>query len=424
MARPVPTAVVWLGRAVALVGFVIIVVVRGGPIAAQNDAQAVTQPTTAVSHGQWRTAETETLVPNPPGYSLLAAPVVVALRPWIGSPVWCSDRQIPANLAGGPTAAFFETLLRPCRAQRAGQPGALEPWYRSQAVLGIGAWLVLLVGAQLLVRAVNGRPTVGEVAAGIGLAVLPAASDALIESFHPQDLLAVGFTLVALSQALRRRWVAVGLALGAGVLCKQFAVLALPALVLMAPSWRERGWMAGSFVALCAGAVAPFWVADRVDTWHALSGTYVAGAGVITSATVVGLLHIAEAHKLQIARDAPVVAAALVSVAVWWRARWRLAGPLSSMGLVLACMATRLVFEVSVYEYYLLAVAVFLLLVELTRGRLPVWTVIWVVVTRYGILALPSSVGARWVAVLLLIAALWPLALGLRYAAVLGARSP
>jgi hypothetical protein len=93
--RPVSVQVplwgVWCARALGLVIFVIILTVRGGPISAQNDARAVTLPSTAVSHGSWRTAEEETVVPNPPGYPLLVAPVVVLLRQWIGSPVWCSD---------------------------------------------------------------------------------------------------------------------------------------------------------------------------------------------------------------------------------------------------------------------------------------------------------------------------------------------
>jgi 4-amino-4-deoxy-L-arabinose transferase-like glycosyltransferase len=340
---------------------------------------------------------------------------VALARPWIGSPLWCSDRQVPSGLTPA-ESSLFRTLLRPCSAQRPGEKQALPPWYRSQALLGVAAWLVLVAGTQLLLRAANGRPTVGEAVAALGVAVIPAASDALIESFHPQDLLAVGLTLVALSQALRRRWLAVGLLLGAAVLCKQFAVLALPALVLVAPTWRARTWVVGSFLTICVAAVAPFWLADRVATWHALSGTYVEGAGVIRSATVVGLLDVDESFKLQIARDAPVLCAICLSAGVWWRARWRLAGPLPLIGVALACMASRLVFEVSVYQYYLLAVAVFLLVFELSRGRPPLWTAMWVVLTRYGILELPSSVTAGWVAASVLAASILPLAFGLGHA--------
>lgn len=416
MAAPVPPAALWLARATAVVVFVLVIVVRGGPISAQNDALAVTLPTTAVSHGAWRSAEAQTLVPDPPGYPLLAAPLVALFRPWIGSPVWCSDRQVPATVARGSEAAFFRALLRPCDAQRPGQGRALPPWYRSQAVLGVGAWVVALVGLQLLLRAVHRRPTWGEAVGALSLALLPAASDALVQSFHPQDLLAVGFTLVALAQALRRRWVAVGVAVGIGVLCKQFAVLAVPGLLLAAPTWRARAQLAGTLAALCVAAVTPFWLADPVATWHALSGTYVEGAGITRSATAVGLLDIAESHKLEIARDAPLVAAVVLSLGVFSRARRRIGKPVPLVGLALACMATRMVFEVSVYQYYLLAIGVFLLALELTRGRPPLWTMLWVVVTRLGVLELPSSVSPRWLAAAFMVAWLLPLAFGLRYA--------
>ena len=98
VSRPVPAPL----RAVAYVGagavFVLIVFVRGGPNPAETDAHAVTLPTTAISHGDLGAAARLTLVPNPPGYPLLTAPFVLALRPWIGSPRWCDDKPIPPLL--------------------------------------------------------------------------------------------------------------------------------------------------------------------------------------------------------------------------------------------------------------------------------------------------------------------------------------
>lgn len=412
MDRPVPIAAVWLARAAAGALFVAVLLLRGGPISAQNDAQAVTQPTTAVSHGDLGRAEAETTVPDPPGYAVLAAPFVVLLRPWIGSPNWCSDRHVPA--AGGAASAFYRALARPCGAQRGGARGALPHWYGSQGVLGVAAWLVLLAGAQLLLRTVHGRPTAGEMVAAFGLAVLPASSDALVESFHPQDLVAVGFVCMALSQALRHRWGSSGLLMATAMVSKQFAVLALPALVVAAPGVRPRARLVASCAAVCLAVVLPFWVADPSDTLHALSGTFVQGAGVIRSATVVGLLGVHESLKLHIARDAPVVAAAtLAAVAVWWRSPDRVEGPVPVIGLVLAGMAARLVFEVSVYGYYLLAVGALLLVLELARGDLPVRTAAWVVVTRYGILGGASSLGPWWVAAALGVASGLALAWGL-----------
>ena len=56
------------------------------------------------------------------------------------------------------------------------------------------------------------------------LAAVPAASDGIVETFHPQDLVCVGLVGAGLAEALRRRWVATGVLFGVAFLCKQFAV--------------------------------------------------------------------------------------------------------------------------------------------------------------------------------------------------------
>ena len=71
----------------------------------------------------------------------------------------------------------------------------------------------------------------------------------------------------------------------------------------------EVAKIAGGPLAVVVAGIAPFWSSDQAATWHALSGTYVQGAGVIRSGTAVGLL-----------------------------------------GMVLACLATRLVLEVSMMD--------------------------------------------------------------------------
>jgi len=333
---PVPAAVAWAARAAGLVLFFVVVAMRGGPLSAQNDALAVTLPTTAVSHGQWRLAEQKTVVPDPPGYPLLAAPLVVVFRPLVGSPTWCSSQPVPAVLQHGAQASFYRSLLHLCSSQLPGSRRALPPWYRSQGVLGVLAWLVLLAGVQLLLRAVHRRPTMAEVVK-----------------------------------------------------------------------------IAGGALAVVVAGIAPFWSSDQAATWHALSGTYVQGAGVIRSGTAVGLLGISEAMKLDIARDAPVLLSALVCVAVWWKARDRLSAPTAVVGLALACLATRLVLEVSIFEYYFLAAGVFLFVLDLAIGRLPVWSVTWVLCTRYGVVGLASVAGPGWTAAAFMASSLAAFALGM-----------
>ena len=402
--------------AVGCVLFLGIIFVRGGPNPAETDAHAVTLPTTAISHGDLRLAEEETYVPNPPGYPLLMAPVVTVLRPFIGSPRWCDDKAIPAVLRG-PGAAYYRRILTPCSPKLAvaGTP-RYPKWYRSQALLVVGAWVVLMAGAVLLLRAAGAGGGVGEVVLVGALLVLPATTDAVAQSFHPQDLMSVGFTCAGLAQVLRRRWATAGALLGVAFLCKQFALLGLIGVLAMTPGWRARLRLVLPTVAVVAVAVVPFYVVDASGTMHALSAVYVSGAGVERTPTVVGLLGLSEQTKLELARDLPVVAAVGLALAVWSRLRRRVAGPpepLALIGLGLACLSLRLVFEVAILDYYFLAVGVFLLVLDFSRRRLPLWSVGWVVVMRFGLTWLAPRGSLDLTAAAFLALSLLPVVLGL-----------
>jgi len=392
--------------------FAAIVFLRGGPNPAETDAHAVTLPTTAISHGDLRGAERQTLVPNPPGYPLLMSPLVLALRPWIGSPRWCDDKPVPKILRTT-APAFFVSILGPCTARHGADHGRPYPiWYRSQAILAILAWVVLAVGAGMLLRVAGG----GRVAEGVlvlALAVFPSASDAIAQTFHPQDLMSVGLSCAGMAQALRRRWVAVGVLFGVAFLCKQFALLPLLAVLAAAPGWRARARVVVPVGAVIAAGVVPFYVVAPVDTVRAMTAVFVAGVRLEKTPTVVGLLGIAESTKLTVARDAPIVLAVVLVVWARWRAGAGLLAPGPLVGLALACLASRLVFEISLLNYYFLAVGVALVLLALIRRRLPVWSVGWIVATRFVLTPLAPHVPLTLTAALFLLAALVPLGLGL-----------
>ncbi len=411
--RPLATPIRYAAYVGAVAVFVIILFVRGGPNPAETDAHAVTLPTTAISHGELRTAERETLVPNPPGYPLLMSPLVLALRPWIGSPRWCDDKAIPAILKTNGDA-YFLSILGPCTAHHGPDHGKPYPiWYRSQALLAILGWVVLAVGAVMLLRAAGSGGGVLEVVLVLALAVLPSASDAIAQTFHPQDLTSVGLIGAGTAQALRRRWVAVGVVFAVAFLCKQFAVLPLLAVLGAAPGWRARARILVPAVGVVALGVAPFYVAAPVDTVRAMTAVFVAGVTTERTPTVVGLLAIGENLKLEIARDAPIVASALLAVWARWRAGRRLLSPVPLVGLCVACLATRLAFEISLLNYYFLAVGVGLLLLDFTRRRVPVWSVTWIVATRFVLSPLAAHESLTLTAALYLVAALVPIGLGL-----------
>ena len=411
--KPFPNAVRFVVYMGACGLFVAILFVRGGPNPAETDAHAVTFPTTAISHGDLAQAERDTLVPNPPGYPLLTAPLVIALRPWIGSPRWCDDKPVPAILRRIGDA-YFLSILGPCTAKHGGDHGKPFPiWYRSQAALAILGWVVLCAGAVMLLGSTGTGGGVTEAVLVVALAVLPASSDAIAQTFHPQDLMSVGFTCAGLSQALRRRWVWVGVLFGVAFLCKQFALLPLFAVLAAAPGWRSRVRTLIPLAGIVTLGVVPFYLAAPVDTVRAMSAVYVEGVTLVKTPTVVGVLDINEKVKLEIARDAPLLAALGLVLWAWWRSRGRLLAPAPLVGLSLACLATRLVFEISLLNYYFLAVGVALLMLDFTRRRLPVSSIVWIVATRYGLTPIAPHAPLVLTAILFLVAALVPIALGL-----------
>ena len=412
MARPLSGGRLYPLYAATCAAFVIIMIVRGGPNPAETDAHAVTLPTTAISHGDLGAAQRQTLVPNPPGYPIVTAPLVVAFRPWIGAPRWCDSKAIPPILLG-PGAHFFLSVLDPCNAPRSAHLAHLPPWYRSQAILVILGWLVLLTGGVALLRATGGGRTVGEGLYVVALVALPATTDTVAQSFHPQDLMCMGFACGGIAQLLRRRWLAAGTLLGVAFLCKQFALLPLLAALAAAPGWRARARVGMPFVGVVTAGILPFFLADGVDTVHALSGVYVAGVGIIKTPTMLGLMPVLEQTKLEMARDLPILMAVGLVLWAWWRARDRLLAPVPLLGLTLACLAVRLVFEVSILNYYFLAVGVLLLSLDFARKTPPWRSIGWIVATRYGLTWLASVAPPPLIASAFLIAALLPVTLGL-----------
>jgi len=413
VSTPVAPVWRWTCFVLACVGFLVIVFARGGPNPAETDAHAVTLPTSAIARGDLRLAEEQTLVPNPPGYPLLMAPVVKVLGSVLGSARWCDDKPIPAALRG-PGAAYFRSILSPCSPALAVAHRPRYPlWYRSQAVLTVLAFVVLLAGALVLLRSAGRGGGVGEMGLALALLVLPGTTDAVAQSFHPQDLMSVGFACAGAGLALRRRTVAAGVAFGLAFLCKQFAVLALVAVVATAPGWRDRLRIAVPAAVVVAAGVLPFYVVAPTATVHALSAVYVSGAGLEKTPTAVGLLAVPEQTKLELARDLPVAAAVGVGVVLWARGRRRRVGPVPVVGAVLACLALRLVFEVTILDYYFLAVGAMLLVLDFCLARPPLWAAGWIVLTRYGLTWVAPRAPLTLTAVLFLLASLAALARGL-----------
>jgi hypothetical protein len=358
----IPTVAMVVIYLAALGAFVGVVTVRGGP--SVGDAYGVTKPATALADGDLRAAAHDSVLPQPPGYALLTSPFVLAFRPLIGSPTWC-DGRVP------PVTRLFLPWCAPSQL-------ATHRWYRSQAVLGILAWIVLAVGCIALLRAAGAGRGLAEAALVILLAAIPAASDGIVETFHPQDLVCVGLGCAGLAAALHRRWVATGVLFGVAFLCKQFALLPLVAVLAAVPGWRERARVAVPALAVVACAVIPFAAADPTATWNTLSAVNPGGVVKLTTGTVVGMSNLSESTKLVIARDGPVVLALAMALWAWWRRRGRLLSPVPLIGLATACLAGRLLAEVWFASYYLLAVSAGLLVLDFASRRPPVLSFLFI----------------------------------------------
>ncbi len=395
--------------ALALVAFVAVVFLRGGP--STGDAFAVVGPTTQLSHGDLGAAATAQTEYQPPGYSVLASPWVVTFRSLIGAPTWC-DRDVPA---------FALALETTCDAGAGG-----EHWYRSQAVLGIVAWVALAFGCVALLGAAGFGAGLGAPLLVLALAVLPTTGDALVQTFHPQDLVCMGMVAGATALALRRRWMWAGVVFGVAFTCKQFALLALvPVLIAATPGWRERARLVVPAAVASAAVVLPFYVANRSATTQVLSALSVAGGGKFSAGTIVGLSPLSSSAKLAVARFGAIALAAAVALWARRRARGAVLAPVPLIGLVVAGLASRLVFEVWIYGYYLLAAGVALLVLDVVCWRPPVRSIIWIALTTVLVTFL-ADVPQSLASVLWLVASLSAVAIGL--SAALGrdrvARSP
>jgi hypothetical protein len=372
-----------------------VVAVRLGP-AGGRDTAPLTAVTTALADGDLRVAASITALPNPPGYPLLAAPFVAAFGGTVGAPAWC----VPAGRLGAPGAERARAVARAtaggvpvCGATAAGTVGSLPPWWRSQGVLGVASWLILAFGALALLRACRADSLGREAGLLAFLAFLPAAGGAIVQLYHPQDVVSLGLGLAGLAQAVRGRWVLSGMLFGVAVLSKQFAVLLLLPAVVVAPATRQRLALVGSAIAVSVAGVAPFLAVAPRATVQNLSGF--SGGGASAGQTVLSLAGVHGAVASTVARDAPVVFALAVCV---WAARrcvpWS-REPAASVALALVCTGSRLVFESVVFPYYLLSASILALLVDLGARRSPYRSLLWCAAAAFFVAVHP---GNRYVA--------------------------
>ena len=375
--------------------YVGIIIARQGPPRG-GDTTPLTTVTSDLSSGQLHAAAANDSLPNPPGYALLVAPLVAAFPSLVGSPTWCTTPTRAAALRPVPPSrarpSFASDVAECGSGQRLpdGHRGpALPPWYRAQGVLGLLAWLVLALGSMALLRAA-GVDTLGAQAGLLAfLAILPSASSAIVQLYHPQDIVSLGLSLAGLAQVLRRRWVLSGVLFGVACLTKQFAVLLLLPALAAAPDGRSRLRMAVAAAAVFGAGILPFLIVAPRATLENLSGFSAGGA--VAGSTVLTLLGVTGTVASAVARDAPVAFAVVVSLCAIRRFGTSLSRPPVLLALALACMGSRLVFESVIFAYYLLGTSVLFFMVDLVARRSPHKSLAWCAAAAFFVALHPAN---------------------------------
>lgn len=355
------------GWIAATVLFVVLTTLSGGP--GKIDAQESVYSTWAIAHGEFQCAFPTNTVPGAP----LIAPVypvvsgAVAAVTGIGHGV-----AFPSHAALGPNCDHADAAIN----NWALQSGAFGP----TRVIGYTGWLVLLAGLVAWLRSIGRGRRRWEHATLLAVAAFPLVWSSVGFYFHPQDLYALGFGLGAMACAKRQRWAAAGALIALAVLSQQFALLMAAPLLVLAPAGRRARYLGGAAVAT-ACFVGPLLVASAGSVFRAIT----LGSGNNPSTHGGTVMWQVSSHGASMVLASRVLPIALALAVSWWVVR-RLGGPgpvvaspANMVALVALCLSLRLMLEQNLFEYYFVALAVTLILLDITRGRIRGSLVAWLV---------------------------------------------
>jgi hypothetical protein len=346
-----------LGWCIATAVFVGLVKQLGGP--ALNDTYQSVFSTWAIAHGQLTCA-------FPSGYRLIAPlyPLVsggIAAAGHIGSAVPFPSASTMGQHCDRAFSAINVWSLHADALNRTVQIAYIS-------------WLFLMAGVILLLRA-TGRGRCGWEPTGlVVVAALPPVWMCIEDTFHPEDLIAIGLALAAVSCARRDAWVGAGVLIAFAYFSQQFAILVAAPLLIVAPG-RRRIAFAGSAIGTALVLSIPLLALSSGGAAHALFlGTGTTGG---IGGTVVWELGLHGGPLFVLSRLAPV---ALAVVLAWWSLR-RLGAsalePTALVSVVAISLGLRLVFEQQLFGYYFMALAVTLVVLDVVRGHVRASLIGW-----------------------------------------------
>lgn len=254
--------------------------------------------------------------------------------------------------------------------------------------VGYVSGAVLLAGVVAVLRAANHGARLREPVTMLAVAVTAPVVACLLEFFHPQDLVAMGLSLLAVAAALRQRWTWAGVAIGLAITTHQFALLVAVPLLVVAPA-RRRWWFVGATALAGIAVDLPFLVATSGRAFRAV----VIGSGFFPSygGTILWEIGHRGAPFFLATRVLPIV----VALGLAWWAEQRLGArtlePTVLVSLVGVCLSMRLVFEENLWGYYFMALAVTLIVLESVCRRLRPTVVAWLLTVLLAFDPLPAG---------------------------------
>jgi hypothetical protein len=379
--RPISPLACALGWCAGFIGFVGIVRLLGGP--SRGDYEFLVYSIWAIEHGQFGCAFPSSSTTTDPFYPLFSAGVAALVS--IGHAV-----PFPPRSAFGPHCGKAISAINRWGVEADAWQNTFEIAYLSV--------LPLLAGVIAVLRTIGRGRRRWEPAAVVTIALLPPVWMCVESTFHPEDLFAMGFALLAIACARRSAWVWAGFWIGLALVAQPFAVLIATPLVVLAPG-RNRLRFVGSVLVSLAVILLPLAVVGSQQVKGGLlhqlqTGIQNGSTSVVVSGTVVWELHLSGTGLLVVSRAMPIAFSFLLACWVRGRLGERSLEPVVLLSLIAVCLGLRLVFEETLFGYYFMALAVALVLVDVARGRVRSTTVAWITVVSFvfGVMSQPVHV--------------------------------
>jgi hypothetical protein len=375
--------------------YVALTVILGGPI--EGDAAESVYSTWAVAHGKLscayppfsslsfpHIARPSTLVA--PLYPLVSGLLAAVLRIGQALPFPSAD-QLGPNCSSAFIAMY----------QWSARSSAILPTIR----LSYLTWPVLMIGAIAVLRTSGRGRCRWEPVALILLAAAPPVFMPILDSFHPQDLLAMGLILGGLAGAFSERWLLAGVLMGLAFTSQQFAILAFVPVFVAMPA-RHRNRFASSALVAVAIVDVPMilFTSGRALTATLLGSSRLKLFGsehlVSSGGTLLFSLDLHGWSLFIVARVIPVI---VTMALAWWVTRKlgpAALEPVVLLSLVGLSFCMRLVFEENLFGYYFMALAVALIVLDVLRGHLRGSVIAWVALVTLAFNPIPWGFYSNW----------------------------